>query len=581
MPFRRRILRYGTDPADLQGTLSDDAVAGCWFELLRQGGCGAGEVQLRTAFADRNLVAVGEWIAFEFDDGERWYLGRVESRTADSSAGVTLQLEGMAVELGEVFPGGFGLTADGRKPHRYGITDGFAGDPDYAQESVDIVTRPEDLVRQMLAQYVAGVTHINVDPARIENQTQSVTLESAKFHGEESVRSILKEVGLRAGNVPWGVDETGKFFFLQPRTTVAASWREGRDPVRLRETADRGLLYNRVLLTGGYVYDQQVSSGIRRNFRWRGNYLQPASKAIYGERRIRLWTPWIRTAADSRAFVQAFFASYATPSMNYELDVPDRDVLVKPWEGVVRLEDRHGAELLTAAVTTLRVQFDHRPRFRLQLGLEDPHTHWPEPPHDERWPEGSTAVSGWGGGDVSLPVDGGGGGGGGHSTSLGDVDSSGSPVSSGLTSSQLASSGFYSSGESSFLASDLSSGGTDPVTTSTDGTDASESAGGTGSDPGSTAGGTSGQGSGDSESGGSGHVTGSGSGELSSDGTSGLSGGTTVSGSSEVPTYSGTGGGTQTGESSGLTGETTSQPPDPSPSSLSGTSESLWGTSSA
>ncbi len=581
MPFRRRILRYGTDPADLQGTLSDDAVAGCWFELLRQGGCGAGEVQLRTSFADRNLVEVGEWIAFEFDDGERWYLGRVESRTADSSAGVALQLEGMAVELGEVFPGGFGLTADGRKPHRYGVTEGFVGDPDYAQESVDIVTRPEDLVRRMLTQYVAGATHINVDPARIENQTHSVTLESAKFHGEESVRSILKEVGLRAGNVPWGVDETGKFFFLQPRTTVAATWREGRDAVRLRETADRGLLYNRVLLTGGYVYDQQISSGLRRNFRWRGNYLQPASRATYGERRIRLWTPWIRTAADSRAFVQSFFATYATPSMNYELDVPDRDALVKPWEGVVRLEDRHGAELLTAAVTTLRVQFDHRPRFRLQLGLEDPHTHWPEPPHDERWPEGSTAVSGWGGGDVSLPVDGGGGGGVGHSTSLGDIDSSDPPVSSGLTSSQLTSSGFYSSGGSSFVASDLSSGGTDPVTTSSNGTDASESAGGTGSDPVSTAGGTSGQGSDSAGSGTSqaGSTAGGGS-NSSAGGSGGGSNATSVSGGGETTLTGTLSGGTQSDWPSGTTGGgTTSQPPGASSGPASG--ESSWGTSSA
>jgi hypothetical protein len=554
MPYRRRILRYGTDPADLLGTLSDDAVAGCWFELLRQGGCGAGEIQLRTAFADRHVVEVGEWIAFEFDDGERWYLGRVESRTADSSAGVTLQLEGMAVELGEVFPGGFGLTADGRKPHRYGVTDGFAGDPDYSQESVDIVTRPEDLVRQMLSQYVTGATHITVDPPRIEDQAQSVVLESAKFHGEESVRSILKEVGLRAGNVPWGVDETGKFYFLQPRTAVVATWREGRDPVRLRETADRGLLYNRVLLTGGYIYDQLISSGIRKNFRWRGNYIQPASKAAYGERRIRLWTPWIRTAADSRAFVQAFFSVYAAPSVSYELEVPDRDTLIRPWEGVVRLEDRLGTELLTAAVTTLRIQFDHRPRFRLHLGLEDPHTHWPEPPHDERWPEGSTAVSGWGGGDVSQPG-GGGGGGGGGSTSAGDVDSSSPLVSSGLTSSQWNSSGLPSSGGSSVLSSGLSSGETATGTASTGGTGTSAADSGTGTGSGSTAGGTSGQSSGPADSGSSptGSSAGGSSAGMSSGGTSQPSSGTTASDGTGGTTLSGTGGDTQTLISSAAT----------------------------
>lgn len=578
MPFRRRILRYGSDPADLQGTLADDAVAGCWFELLRQGGCGAGEVQLRTEFANRDIVDIGHWIAFEFDDGQRWYLGRVEARTADSPAGVTLQLAGMAVELGEVFPGGFGVSADGRKPHRYGITGGFPGDPDYAQESVDVVTRPEDLVRQMLDQYVAGVTHITIDPGRIENQTQPVALESAKFHGEESVRSILKEVGLRAGNVPWGVDEAGKFYFLQPRSTVIAAWREGREPVRLRETLDRGLLYNRVLLTGGYIYDQEMSSGIRRSFRWRGNYLQPASRATYGERRIRLWTPWIRTAADSQAFVQAFFASYATPSKSYELDVPDRDTLVKPWEGVVRLEDRTGQELLTAAVTTLRVQFDHRPRFRLQLGLEDPHTHWPEPPHDERWPEGSTAISGWGGGDVSLPGGGAGGdGGGGNGASLGDEDPSGSLLSSELTSSQLTSSGLLSSGGST-LPSGVASSDTQTGAASTGATGASAANSASDAGPGSSSGGTSAEASGSSGSGaGSASSAGSGSHASGSDSTV-----TSLSGAGAT-TLSGTlSGGTQTDWPSGTaSGGATGQPSGTSSTASSGSSESIWGTSSA
>src|SRR5262245_22861168 len=103
----RRILHYAPGPAELVGEIADRAVAGAWFELHRQGGCGAGELRLKDEFPDRNAVVPGHWIAFEFAEDDRWYLGRVESRQASSPAGVTLRLEGMGVELNEAFPGGF------------------------------------------------------------------------------------------------------------------------------------------------------------------------------------------------------------------------------------------------------------------------------------------------------------------------------------------------------------------------------------------------------------------------------------------------------------------------------------------
>ncbi|HSG70986.1 MAG TPA: hypothetical protein VLA12_11255, partial [Planctomycetaceae bacterium] len=230
-------------------------------------------------------------------------------------------------------------------------------------------------------------TQIAHDPLKIEEPPDSGNLTSFKFRGEESIRSILKDLSLRAKGAAWGVDEQGTFFFLQQKSTIQATWREGTDVSRLEESRDRELLYNRVMLTGGYVYDEPVNSDntARGFYRWRATYFQPESRALHGERRIRLWIPWIRSATDSRTFVREFFRTYAQPISKFLVEIPNRTTLIKPWEGPVRLLDRNGTELAVSQIATLRVIFDRAPRFRLELGPLDPHTLWPEPPHDERW----------------------------------------------------------------------------------------------------------------------------------------------------------------------------------------------------
>ena len=461
MGYSRRILHYSPGPGDLVGALSERAVAGAWFQLHRQGGCGAGEVRLRDEFVEREAVAVGDWIGFEYSQGERWYLGRVEERQARSPAGVTLRLEGMGVELGEVFPGGFGRgVADGVPPHRYAQTDMFPNDPDYYDETIDTASQAIEVVRLLMEQYVVPRTHIVLDPALIEEPDLGAIV-SMKFRGEESVRSIVKELALRSRNASWGVDAAGTFFFLQKRETVSATYREGREMILLEETRERDSLFNRILLTGDYVYDAPVNSDVtaRGFYRWRGNYIQPSSRATYGERRIRLWVPWIRTQTDSREFAREFFRLYAEPAARYLVEVGNQSLLPKPWEGAIRLEARDGSEIVSATVETIRVEFDHAPRLRLEIGPEDPRIHWPEPPHDERWEvPGETPPGGlitWGtslssGESSGFTSDASSG-----DTSGGSFDSSGdssgatSAGSSGLSSMASSDSGMPSNGESS------------------------------------------------------------------------------------------------------------------------------------
>ncbi len=398
--FSRRIFHHGSDPNGTAVPLDDRALGRCWFELLRQGGCGAGELVLNHGLTDREEIRIGDWISFEAAPGDRWYLGRVEERRFESPAGVHLRLEGMGIELGEVFPGGFGPAADGPAPHRYARSDLFHNDPDWNLETVDSVSQADDFLHRMIPQYVVPATHISYDPNRIESPVHGGYLESLKFRGEESARAIIKDLGLRSQSA-WGVDAQGTFYFLKERSNLMATWQEGKDITSLSESMDREFLFNRILLTGDYLYDIQDQSGqmARRSYRWRGNYVQPESRDQYGERRIRIWIPWIRTEQDSIEFSREFFRIYAQPVRRYLIETVPQSSLPVPWEGQVRLLDRAGNELTRSRIASIRVLFDRAAVLRMELGPEDPRDLWPEPSQDERW---EIAEQNVGGGALSV-----------------------------------------------------------------------------------------------------------------------------------------------------------------------------------
>ncbi|MCA9114180.1 MAG: hypothetical protein KDA79_03790, partial [Planctomycetaceae bacterium] len=318
----------------------------------------------------------------------------------------TFQLYGPGAQLNEVFPGGFRSTvADNVPPHRYANTDLFPNDPDHFDETVDHVSAADDLTRLLLQQYIVPQTNIQLDLDQIEVPATAAPVTSLKFRGEETARAIIRDLAIRAGNAAWGVDESGTFFFLNSKTTLLDTWQEGSSLLALEELRDRSLLYNRIVLTGDYVYDETVNSDVtaRGFYRWRGNYVQPASRTAYGERRIRLWVPWIRTRSDSRQFTQEFFRVYAQPAARYTVEVAGRSVLPRPWAGQLRLLDRDGTPLITAQPESVRVQFDHVPTFRVELGPPDPQELWAEPPHDERWEIPGAAAADHGGDILTFP----------------------------------------------------------------------------------------------------------------------------------------------------------------------------------
>jgi hypothetical protein len=369
MAYLRRVVLLEPGARTFKADLTSRAGEGCWFELHRQGGCGAGELVLNDGFAGRSAVAVGDWVAYEPDEGVRWYLGRVEERRAASPVVARYRLAGMSAQLSEVFPGGFGReVADGVPPHLMARTDEwFAGDPDRSDETFDPVSGVNDVVARLMEGYVAPRTDIAYEAGRVESVDGPVW--SVKFRGEETAQSILKELALRAKDASFGVDETGTFFFAAKRTGTVLTLREGREVLSLAGVTDWELLVNRVLLTGDFVYEEESSAATGRRFaRWRGHYLQPASRERYGDRRLKMWVPWIRRREDAVTFLREFFRVYAQPGEKFLVEARVTGELVRPWEGRVRVENRAGGELLTAVVNTVRVEFDRVPIMRMELG---------------------------------------------------------------------------------------------------------------------------------------------------------------------------------------------------------------------
>lgn len=448
----RNIFLHAGSPTAAPLLIDQRLVSNCWFEWLRQGGCGPGELECNLPL-ESPLFAPGDFVSIEDQRGTRWYLGRIEEHLTRWPNRAIIRLEGLAVELGEVFPGGFANNeTDAPDPYRLGLTEGgFSFDPDYGNESFAFASRPEDVVRKLLELEEIASTQIAFPPEEITNTTTPVPLESFKFHGEESLRSIFKDLALRAGNAPWGVDEMGRFFFRAgqefatqtiPRTSI----------IQLEHSRSLDQIFNRVLLTGAYLY---LPNG--RPYRWRGNYTEPTSRALYGERRIRLWVPWIRTAQDARGFLKEFFSQYAFPTGRLQVESVASTQWLPPWKTRYQMEGFSGSTGATWQADKLRIEFNETPVYRLELGPVDPRTLWPEPDHDERWPLAPTSElpSGFGGEDIPLPWPPGGGGGG-TSSSTESLTSDELSSSLALSSSESSSILDNSSNSSSWLTSDSS-----------------------------------------------------------------------------------------------------------------------------
>lgn len=380
----RLILHHGLDPHSVGTAIDERVVRGCWFEWHRQGGCGPGELKLERTWAETADVQPGDWISIGVSADERWYLGRVDQWQAVHPSGVSVALAGMVNELNELFPGGFGR--EGAAPQRYGATDLFSNDPDYQLQSFHRTQTVEAVVDDLVQRHIVPRTHV-VAAEPIEPPVPA-TVDSVTLRGEESVRSLLKDLAVRAGGAAWGIDPWGRFFFRGDHETTVSSYRLEDDVTRCVATRSRDILFNRLQITGDYIYDRADGADniAQRAYRFRQIHARDTSVTAYGEHRIRLWLPWIRTDADAARFATAFFDLYAAPPTKYLVDaIADAAEPPMPWLGQVQLLDGDGEVVIAGTPTVVRVTFDECPTVRLEIGPDDPRRLWPEPREDERY----------------------------------------------------------------------------------------------------------------------------------------------------------------------------------------------------
>jgi len=385
MPFCRKISHLDTDAQTVLTVLNDacdaavtDRVESASFELLRHGGCGAGEIVLNDLFTDRGSIVTGQYVLMEYTAGDAWFRGRVESIEESSPTRVVVSLYGMWGELNEVFPGGFGAGNE-NAPHVYGRTHNLVFDPDFSIQSFESANQPEAVITKLFTTYISPAT--NVTLGTIESPTTQAGVHYLTLRGEESAAEIIRLLAMLLKDANFGVDADRKLFVTQRKSAVLKTYHEAVNLEQLSRSTDTSLLFNRMTMLGGYVY--LTSSQF---FRYRATFVHRDSVGRNGERRIRLYIPWLRNNNDAKEFAREFFRTYANPTTRYITRTNGQTAIIKPWDGQVRLHAADDSVLVTDRFDSLRVEFDHVPIFEIGIGPED--IQFPSAPELDRFEVG-------------------------------------------------------------------------------------------------------------------------------------------------------------------------------------------------
>lgn len=379
--YQRLIKHFDTDGSTLLGTLSDgtttSTVKDCSFELLRKGGCGSGQMTLTNPFTSRSIEP-GDHIQCLYDASTPWYLGRVEDIEYTSPSEASIRMFGWWSYLNDVHVGGYGQH-DVELPRRYSKSDWYVNDPDHSIQQGVTVSQPHQIINHIYTNYISPVTPIT--SGTVESPDVATEVNSFVFRGEENVAQIVRSLGMIQRDASYGVDASGDFFFINKNDSGSLkTYQEGVDLQDLKEDQSRDLMYNMILLTGGYVYGADTPSGF---YRYVARVQHNASVSAYGSRKINLFVPWIRNNRDLLKFAQAFFDNYAGLTKRYHFKTVGQDTLYEPWDGQLRLLDASGTLLRQSTFDRIEVEFNEHPVFNITLGPEEPQ--FPQPPEPQRW----------------------------------------------------------------------------------------------------------------------------------------------------------------------------------------------------
>lgn len=371
--YKRIIELYDTDGTTLLDTLCDidqniDKVLHCDFEWLRQAGLGGGAMTLDLTTAD-TLPVVGQWVTCKYNSTDVWYRGRIEEVAVNSpDGGVNIRMFSLWSVLTEMQVGGNPWWDTG--PQTFGRFDYFTSDPDRASQTYTTITNIKDLVQKLYDDYLLpwgnGAT-ILLDV--IDAPTDADSFASMTFRGGESLNQVLRTIAEAAGDYSYGITADNKFFFKPNDTAAQHTYTEGVN-CNYSYSTDRSLMYNRLILTGGYVYGAPSTAGF---YVWNYHAEDSTSVAAYGvTKSLTVKIPWIRNHIDSQNFADSFFAKYAQPTTRYSIQTIAQGYPLLPWMGAINVVNSGSVTVATQTFDAVKVTFNAAPVFSLTTGPAQP-----------------------------------------------------------------------------------------------------------------------------------------------------------------------------------------------------------------
>jgi hypothetical protein len=270
-------------------------------------------------------------------------------------------------------------------------------------QSFDAVQDYSTLIQKIHAQYIAPYKSGLFPLGSFSAPTTEIDFTSMTFRGEESLAQILRSVSDMCYGASYGIDADRNFFFIPRNETKQASYIEDADLQSISRSEDRSLMFNRMILVGGYVYGEESKAGF---FRWVSTHFDEASMNDYGAKQLRIYLPWVRTPSEASNYAVGFFEKYAGPTQRYTVTTVAQGGKLLPWMGFVELLARTGYSwagetAVLDVVEQVDVSFNEMPTFSFTTGPEE--LQYPQEPEAQRW---EMPDENGGGGDLNNISDG-------------------------------------------------------------------------------------------------------------------------------------------------------------------------------
>lgn len=378
------------------GSTGSSVVVSAEFEWLRQGGCGGGQFTIDLDFPTE-IIHIGQYIRCSYKSGQKWYFGRIESVRSASPGTVSLVTYGLMSALSDVIVGGQAWWSTA--PQTFGRYDYFTSDPDYASVVYNTVATMQDFIQRMYDDYIAPWSSGLITLGTIDARTDADSFASLTFRGGESLAEIIRICADLSGGASYGVDANNNFFFIPNVATSQATYVEGVN-LEVEREENRDLIYNRLILVGGYVYGVPGSPGF---YVWNSHHEDSVSVAANGARTLSVKIPYIRTHVDALNFATGFLEKYSTPTVRYTGSTTAQSGPLYPWSGKVTLTPLsgttwNGATTVVENFDTCKVSFNEVPLFTFTIGPEPPQ--YPVPEVDAAGELSDGGGGGGGGGDA-------------------------------------------------------------------------------------------------------------------------------------------------------------------------------------